>query len=91
MSYQGRLPELHELAMIAESVRSYPVSLEELIEHARRLGFEQDVQDFIGLFRDKQPAKFQSRADFYIRSADLALLIYEERHQPKEGFLGPLE
>jgi len=89
MVFNEKLPELHDLCRIAGSVKSYPVSPEELAKNAKDLGYGKNVIDFINLFIDRKRGTFESRSNFYTRAAELALLICEEREQPKENFLSP--
>ena len=87
--FKEKLPELNDLCRIAGAVGNYPASIEAVVSTAKNLGYGKNVIDFINLFSEQKPDKFESRIDFYVRAAELAMLICEEREQPKDGWLGP--
>lgn len=87
MVLKSELPTLSDLSHIACSVDSYPTSTEKIAKCAKKLGHKQSVIDFINLFNDTHRDVFDTRVDFYTRSAELILLIHEEYEQPKEALL----
>lgn len=89
MVFKPELPELADLCRITRSVKSYPTSTDTIAEVARDLGYGSNVIEFINLFPHGRGDKFESRADFYTRAAELAMFICEERISPKEELRSP--
>lgn len=90
MVYTKPLPELKDLCLLAHAVPSFPARTGEVIAIAKRMGYGSDVIDFLRLFpEDAYNGNFESRADFYTRTAELAMMICEENWLQPEGKLSP--
>jgi hypothetical protein len=89
MVFKAQLPELTDLCKIARAVKSYPATTEQVVKAAQDIGYESSVAEFINLFSHDDRQMFESRADFYTRAAELAMLICEESEQPREVLRSP--
>ncbi|HEX5797257.1 MAG TPA: hypothetical protein VFX86_02610 [Candidatus Saccharimonadales bacterium] len=83
MNYNEPLPKLEELGRLSQEVGRFPIATRKIVSIARELDYSEEVINLLKLFR----GEFESRADLYARTSELALLISEERKQPKEGVL----
>ncbi len=90
MTYARQLPQLDELCQLARQMDEFPATVEDVIKIATDQGYGDHVLHFLKLFSvGNQLATFQSRAEFYTRAAELAMIICDEREQPAEQLLSP--
>lgn len=90
MAYLLRLPRQAEIRRLAQYITSFPATTEYIIQRAKQLDLSTDLQYFLRQFyQGNRPEVFDSRADFFTRATELAMLIKEEREQPKETLLSP--
>lgn len=83
MGYTRPLPKAQDLYQVSEAIKRYPINKDEIIEVVKSLGFADEIVDFLKLFS----GRFESRADLYTRTTELALLIEAERGLQEEGQL----
>jgi hypothetical protein len=87
MLFKDKIPEIQDIYRIAQGVKEYPVSAQEIIRITKSHGYRKNIVHFIEMFCDQIAVDFESRADFYTRATEFALLLCEERIQTRESTL----